>query len=264
MLPYWNFTFADEFLYCVCKLRSGLLNERGWKFASFAPAFDIVYPARFRSQSSGRNPTRCSPLMALRQPASERGIRLHQLPIVCIVLTRKKACLSFAILAGRNRECTPLKPAGRRPVFVRDRPLGSCNGDPSVSRAAKCPEYEMRATAAETEDGVQPCCDAAWRLRIGCRKLSLSAENARSRETFQLYVLLQKLRESPVRIWHSSVRLRSSNKFSLVYVFVFIENLITRSRLNPNFSLNFYQILIFYFIIKSMKRRGVCVLYSYL
>lgn len=75
-----------------------------------------------------------------------------------------------------GREETRLRP---RPLL--DRPLGSCNGDPSVSRAAKYPEYEMRATAAETEDGVQPCCDAAWRLRIGFRKLSLSAENARSR-----------------------------------------------------------------------------------
>lgn len=158
-------------------------------------------PPRFRSQSSGRNPTRCSPLTALRQPASERGIRLHQLPIVCIVLTRKN--LPFFHDTGGQESRVHAFEAGREETRLRPRPLGSCNGDPSVSRAAKCPEYEMRATAAETEDGVQPCCDAAWRLRIGCRILSLSAENARSRETFQLYdwiVLLQKLRESPVRI----------------------------------------------------------------
>lgn len=39
----------------------------------------------------------------------------------CVYCTHeKKTSLSFTILAGRNRVCTPLKPAGRRPVFVRD------------------------------------------------------------------------------------------------------------------------------------------------
>lgn len=181
---------------------------------------------------------------------------------LCVLCTREKNFPFFHDTGGQESRVHAFE-AGReetrlRPRPLLDRPLGSCNGDPSVSRAAKCPEYEMRATAAETEDGVQPCCDATWRLRIGCRKLSLSAENTRSRETFQLYdwiVLLQKRRESPVRIWHSSVRLRSPNWFTLVYVFVFIENLIVRSRLNPYFVLNFLSDFHFLYFIP----RGLCL-----
>lgn len=155
MLPYWHFTFADEFLYCVYKLRSGLLNERGWKFGNiwmeirfFRASVRYRLPRPLPETVERSEPDEMFSVDGV-TPASVRKRNPSPSITHCVYCTHEKKNFPFFRDTGGQESRVHAFEAGReetrlRPRPLLDRPLGSCNGDPSVWRAAKCPEYEMR------------------------------------------------------------------------------------------------------------------------